>query len=132
MASLAREQPILTQTPLKRINSYLAALWEFLPEEHETLYAPWFQFRRMYAGLPFIGDCDDAALLAAALLVPRPDVAWRFVAVRRPVEPLFSHVFLEAWEKGAPELVTIDPTLTLQNVQPDFEGWERLEMGEGR
>jgi hypothetical protein len=132
MAALAREQPILTSTPLERIDNYLAALWEFRPEEHETLFSPWYQWRRLYAGLPFIGDCDDAALLAAALLVPRQDVEWRFVAVRPAGDNLFAHVFLEAWEQGGGELVTIDPTVTMQNNTPDFTNWERMELGASR
>lgn len=72
--------------------------FELDPEEIELVRTPSFYARSYRAGRPASGDCDDLALLLAALLGALGVEALGFVVMARrpgPREP-FGHVFVSA------------------------------------
>lgn len=67
----------------------------------------------------FAGDCDDAALMALAIITRLPVVS--LVAVRPPDSSSFDHVFVEVVRNGV--TFHIDPTAPLD---ADYMHWERM------
>jgi hypothetical protein len=76
------------------------------PDEYEFVRAPKLQAEQYFDSGVFQGDCDDAATLASCMLCA---LDWRnwLIAIRRPREEDFSHVFTSAVESGY--RVDIDP-----------------------
>lgn len=108
------------------IDSSLRNYWVYADEENETLRGVDVQIDNFTQRYQLIGDCDDAAVVAAALAIfaRSPNVV--IVAVRRPDETEFSHVFVEAEDVNEPgTFYRLDPTAP---TDANYDGWERMEM----
>ena len=120
----------------EKIDRVLRASWKFVSDgQYETIRT----VNRMMVDLSthgaFLGDCDDAAVMAAAMLLRWKRLvlmfdkktgspgahAW-FVAMRPPKETAFAHVFVVA-QMDDGHTFRIDPT-----VPPDapYAGWESM------
>lgn len=114
----------------------LRQFWLYVPdpvtaEQVRTIPVMVAQFR-LHA--QFAGDCDDAATLAASMLLviqhwtnrffepPRRVAAIQIVAVRPPDSVSFSHVFTEYMTSGL-TFVRVDPTAPKDT---DYTNWERM------
>ena len=113
-------------TPASRavaIRDYLLEHWSFIPDpvdiaggggRIELLREPVLQLRRITLAYMAEGDCDDAAMLAAALaLAAGLKVRYRVVAFAGPMAP-FVHVVTDVQVPGA--WVPLDVT---RQLQPD-------------
>jgi hypothetical protein len=76
------------------------------PDEYEFVRAPKLQAEQYFASGTLEGDCDDSATLAACLLTAL-NCPCALIAIRRPNETEFSHVWTRATECGFN--VDIDP-----------------------
>ena len=87
------------------------------PVDAEFIRAPSLEAKIFFSNGRFVGDCDDAATLAGALLLP----AWsgELVALRLEGDVEFSHVWLES------EGVIIDPIVPAGHLPIDAPG-ERM------
>jgi len=108
------------------VEHWLRENWVVIPDPEEAEYIQqpgWLlRFSRQCGALG--GDCDDAATLAASLLV---SISWpcRFVAIRLPHEEEFSHVFLRCsigWKD-----LDIDPIVPYE-LLPIHGVAERMEL----
>jgi hypothetical protein len=111
---------------LAEIEPLLRSVWCFEPEADETLRTIAEQVRNFETRGFLVGDCDDAAIVAAAAALVAGASPVRFVAIRWKAEPEFSHVFTEARGLGWNEnWIRMDPT-----APPDayYAGAERMEV----
>lgn len=119
---LARSRAV----PLRDLDAWLRSHWRYVPDAIDgqpvevlrTLDNLASTFLRTQM---FEGDCDDAAIAAAAFLQRMPGSRGRFVAARPPEDPDFSngHVFCvfalyQQW-------VRVDPTAPLD---ANYTNWE--------
>ncbi len=109
------------------LDDYLRRNWVFVedPIEAEFIQSPALQIRQANERGYFVGDCDDAATLAAAVLLS--DVlcsGFSLMATRQPHESEFSHVFLRCYNPDC----DIDPTAPAGRVAPDLAGAEAMEV----
>lgn len=92
--------------------------YEYTPEPVETLYTPQYNLHMFITTGKFIGDCDDVAMLYAAVFYVK-DIPARFVAMRtKQHDPDFYHVVVEAFIHGAWK--RFDPTVPPSMVQTDY------------
>ncbi len=91
----------------RAIEQWIRAHVTIVDEPFERIMAPGLLVDQARRGRA-IGDCDDVATLAAALLTTL-GVPARFVAIREPGWPVFQHVYVE-YETPA-GWATLDPTL---------------------
>jgi len=117
----AVEAPITRETALslwtragEDVRRYGAAvrLWvsqhvRFVLEFPEQLHAPDWMLEQIRAHKPVFGDCDDMAMLAAALLLSL-GIPVRFAAVKPAGDPDYIHVFTELFDAGT--WYMLDPT----------------------
>lgn len=92
------------------VDSFLRAAWVIVPDPYNAEYIRGVnnQFSIYAARGFFLGDCDDAAVLSAAMLAAFDVPCW-FVAIRQHNNPEFSHVFTRA--AGLPDIdVTTPPS----------------------
>jgi hypothetical protein len=129
MAVLAHQEPIPIPTHPRRLDDWLREIWTFEAETVETLRGPESQWFRYIKTNHMVGDCDDAALVAAAMLVSPfavtmgPGGSVEFVAARPHNVENFSHVFLETRDREG--IIRIDPTAP---PDADYTGWEFLRQ----
>lgn len=106
------------------LDAMLRRYWRKVDEYTETLYTVDAQVRHLQQYGYMIGDCDDAAIVAGAVLLAIRDMGHampvRFVAVRRSQDSEFSHVFTEAFDGH----YIIDP---IAPVGMSYAGYERME-----
>jgi hypothetical protein len=104
----------VVQTP-ERIDGFLRAAWDVVPdpEDAEFVRSVANQLRLYAGGRRFMGDCDDAAVLSAAMLAAFDVPCW-FVAIRQYNAPEFSHVFTRA--AGLPDIDVTTPLSQLPIV----------------
>jgi len=110
------------------LDSALRSVWEYVPDPPGVEYvaSPDLQIVRALDRLKssgvfrLWGDCDEAATLAASLLLRLGEPS-RIVAIRIPGAPLFGHVFLR-WSGG-----DIDPTVPA-DVLPISNYEESMEL----
>jgi len=91
------------------LDQWLRQTWHIVPDPSEAEYiqSPAYQIR--CGG--FAGDCDDAATLAASVLIVFQVPAF-FFAVRQPSEEEFSHVFVRVPAYG----LDIDPIVPAYQI----------------
>lgn len=103
------------------IDRYLRLYWQIEadPIDTELVRTPELQIRQASARGVFAGDCDDAATLAAALCLAL-DWPVALVALRRPGDSEYSHVFARVpLLELAPGLVwDIDPIVSADEPRP--------------
>lgn len=89
------------------------------PDTSELLMGPQFQVGKSLLEGPgqVIGDCDDRAILAQSLLESQ-GVPTRFVLVRGPGRPDYSHVYSEAQVEG--HWIPLDTIMDGQGGRPFF------------
>lgn len=133
MRQLARDGAAWPGQALKYFGEYPAVLdesmrqrWVYVPDgQHELIRTP----GRMAADLEesgnFQGDCDDAAVWAAAALLTNEENVSKIllVAVRPAGEMRFTHVFVEVLTAGG--WLRIDPTAP---TDANYQFFERMEM----
>lgn len=93
----------------------------FVLEPIEMLHPPDWMLHQIRIGQRPYGDCDDMAMIAAALLVA-VGIPVRFAAVKPAGEEEFIHVFVEMFDKG--RWYAVDPTA---NQIPPGE-WDFLRL----
>jgi transglutaminase-like putative cysteine protease len=90
------------------IDQFFRLTWSVVPDpdEYEFIRAPRLQAETFLQTGRLEGDCDDAATLAASML---RSLNWPcvLIAIRRPNDTDFSHVWCAAVENGVQ--VDIDP-----------------------
>lgn len=116
---------------MRSFDAALRSNWNYVPdgdmETIRTIERMFFDFRTTGH---FQGDCDDAAVLACALVLIEPKarpgirrMEWlrtaNLVAARPPEEMDFKHVFVEAVDGNGAFL--IDPTAPVDADYTDFE-----------
>lgn len=109
----------------RSVDTVLRNVWKFVSDgEHETVRSiPRLMDDFLKYGT-FFGDCDDAAVLSAALLLTWPFMVHASLdAMRSPASPAFEHVFVSA-EDGL-GVFRIDPTAPRD---ADYTNWERLSL----
>lgn len=90
------------------VDAFLRESWRFVPDpEDEYIQTPARQLDGWMAGGDLTGDCDDAATLAASLLLAL-DWPCSLIAIRMPGDFEYSHVFLRCPVSAAGTL-DIDP-----------------------
>ena len=101
---------------ITRLNDYLTSHTEFLPDPFlaEALVPPLIAVDKIRATGVFQGDCDDVAVVTAALGLSIGLMA-RFVAVSFDGRG-YGHVWTELASPNDGVWVTIDPTRPAQNV----------------
>jgi hypothetical protein len=123
-----RQAAVILGDPLT-LDQWLRHGWHFEkdPEDYEFVRSPALQLRQAAVnGGVLTGDCDDAATLAASILVA---MRWpcRFVAIRQRTQREFSHVFLRVPLFGAADSSAfqwdIDPIVPADSLPlaGDFE-----------
>lgn len=96
------------------------------PEEFEFVRSPQFQAEEYFDSGYLQGDCDDAATFAAGLLCAI-GYPCKLIAIRRPHDSDFSHVYCSARE--GPYLVDIDPIVPAHRMPiPLSEIIETMEV----
>lgn len=96
------------------------------PDAFEYVRAPQFQAERFLDLGILEGDCDDAATFSAGILCC---LGWpcALVAIRRPNDEDFSHVFTIASQAGS--TITIDPIVPAERLPiPASEIAESMAM----
>lgn len=93
---------------IENIDSFLRQTWRVIPDPDETEYvrAPQLQLEIFKQYQAFVGDCDDSATFAGALVLALGYAA-AFVAIRMAGALEYSHVWLRAYGPGY--VVDIDP-----------------------
>lgn len=83
------------------LDHFLRQFWRVQadPLEYEFIRTPELQLSELQRTGYLIGDCDDAATLAGAI-VSAMGYPCRFVALRLPGDPEFSHVNLRCSVRG--------------------------------
>lgn len=79
------------------VDAFLRAVWQVVPdpEDIEYISSPVHQVRLFASKQRFVGDCDDAATMAACLLAAL-DWPCTLVALRNPGKADFEHVWCRA------------------------------------
>lgn len=97
------------------IEQFFRLAWIIVPDpdEYEYVRAPKLQAESFFDTGYLVGDCDDAATLSACLLKA---LEWSatLIAIRRPEESEFSHVFTRAFENDY--IIDIDPIVPLHQM----------------
>lgn len=90
------------------IEQYLRSVWYFIDDPPDTEYVrqPELQTEIFKSYGVFVGDCDDAATMAGALVLAAGG-AGALIAIRNPYKMEFSHVWLRATAGGFS--IDIDP-----------------------
>ncbi len=107
---------IVESVPVNAWSELLRRYWLFQDEERESIRSVRSQIQSLQAYGRLIGDCDDAAVIVVAL-ARSAHILYKVVAVRRPDDNEFSHVFVMV--NGVP----IDPTAP---VDANYLNWEVL------
>lgn len=107
------------------IDGWIRTCWQFEadPIEYEFIRTPALQLQEAAKNNGILrGDCDDAAVLAAALLA---GLSWPavFIAIRVIPDPEFSHVFVRTPAWSGPRELDIDPIVpaSMLPLQGNFE-----------
>lgn len=144
IAAIGRDVPLAASMSPEGLECALRSIWWYVPDGMvETISTiekmnrefnqnvPVFVDGYLFGAKPpgFVaGDCDDAAVLAAAVLLHarpgNPDVGGiAFVAARPARSFLFEHVFVVFEYRGRP--VRVDPTAP---ADADYSNWETMEF----
>lgn len=121
---------LVTGVPLRTVDGFLRQAWLYVEDGPvellrtvDVLITDYIRTGR------FQGDCDDAAIIAAAI-VARKLVSFNLsrtkadvCAVRRPHDTSFSHVFILVTDNAG--YFIIDPTAP---VDADYRHWETLTV----
>ena len=102
--------------PVNQWEAMLRTYWQYQAENQETLRGVAKQVEIFMRTGHMIGDCDDVAVVIAALCISS-HLPFKIVAVRRPEDQDFSHVFVEALQ------FRFDPTAP---DNADYRYWERM------
>ena len=103
-----------------RIRNYIARRLTRIMERPEQLHPPDWLLYQMQRG-PVAGDCDDAAMLAAALLASLGfDV--HFVVFQNLANPDDMHVFTEVFTANG--WIPVDPAVPIGATPPP--GWVQI------
>lgn len=119
----------------REIHRFLRSYWTYVPDgENETIRTPEVMALDFKNNGKFFGDCDDAAVMAGAMLLVRLVMPYTrtnalnfdlksvsFCAVRMARVMEFSHVFIIAEDQEGTFLV--DPTAP---ADADYTAWEKL------
>lgn len=132
MAQLAQEGSTLPyvrniglQFQPAQYDDVIRSYWRYAEEYDETLTPVDVQARTFLSAGYMLGDCDDAAIVVAAVAVAS-QLPSRFVAVRPGNEANFDHVFAEVAIQQTPNSTSwlrVDPTAPLN---ADYRGFERM------
>ncbi len=105
----------------QRVRTWVKSRMTLVDEAVEMIARPEWMLEQV-GRTRLVGDCDDAAVLAAALVMAL-GIPVRFVAIATPEHPdEFMHVYPEAYAGG--EWTPFDPT-TNQRAPID---WPRMEF----
>ena len=92
--------------------------FRYTPEDVETLYSPEYQLYSLIHTGQFTGDCDDIAMMYAAIFHVL-GLSTRFVAMKtKRNDPEFLHVVVETFENN--RWKRFDPTVKPGMIQIDF------------
>jgi hypothetical protein len=112
------------------IERFIRENWRIVPdpETAEYIRTPTRQLRDYFEDGHFSGDCDDAATLAASLLLAL-GISSIMIAIRMPYEMDFSHVFLRVPFTGSHRGAYIDIDPIVPESQLPIEGYaETIEV----
>lgn len=105
------------------LDAWLREYWRIVPDpiDAEFIRTPEYQLQLAAASGVLVGDCDDAATLAAAVLIA---LGWagKFVAIRMPADVEYSHVFVRI-----PNYLDVDPIVPIEQM-PITNYVESLEV----
>jgi len=108
---------------LDRVDGYLRANFQYVPEEIETVQTPEYMIIGKEINGFYFGDCDDISTLEAALLTCL-GIPVRFVCIRSKQETTsYDHVYIEALIDG--KWIVSDITVP-KNTQHQW--YQRLEI----
>lgn len=84
----------------QEVDETIRPYYDYTPEDVETLYAPEYNLANFINTARFIGDCDDIAMLYAAIFTVLR-LPTRLVAMKTlKGDPQYDHVVVEVFEHG--------------------------------